>query len=179
MVRPLGEVAGTTEGSSVNVWPGFDGSRSWFLYFDGAKRLNGGILTKEQSSDRQNRNENQFSTQPDKVIIEEPHQSSKANPSASIILSSISNSLPPSHSGLCPSTPSFSHAESAQFPLAATSRSQLRALHSFSFLAQFYACDRRLVPDFQSGQDLESPTAFPQHISPAERAPKGRGHPSI
>jgi hypothetical protein len=44
-VRPLGEAAGTTEGSSVNVWPGFDGSRSWFLYFEAAKRLNGGILT--------------------------------------------------------------------------------------------------------------------------------------
>jgi len=30
-------------GSSVNVLGGLDGSRSWFLYFDGAKRLNGGI----------------------------------------------------------------------------------------------------------------------------------------
>jgi len=35
----LGAETGTMGGSSVNVPPSFEGSRSWFLYFDGAKRL--------------------------------------------------------------------------------------------------------------------------------------------
>jgi hypothetical protein len=34
---------GVIEGSSVNCFSDFEGSSSWFLYFDDAKRLNGGI----------------------------------------------------------------------------------------------------------------------------------------
>jgi hypothetical protein len=46
-ILPAGDVTSVTEASSVKVACGFAGSRNWFLYFDGAKRFNGGIVRSE------------------------------------------------------------------------------------------------------------------------------------
>jgi len=51
-LRELAEGEGEREGSSVKWSCGFDGSRSWFLYLEGAKRLNGGIATGMRLAER-------------------------------------------------------------------------------------------------------------------------------